>query len=677
MPTPTQKISGAIAQQRVGDASRRRDADSRRAEGASRDELWPQEPVDHLGRPWGQGDKGSQAPPLVLRETPELFDRNKEAGLAWNDGRLATEWKMDEHAVVTTANATWMPEFPVAMPGRICTRSDGRWGPQEYSLWPQMYHSRVLHHACIPVKDGDVEGFETNVRCMFDVVDPSCWAADTTCGVPDLGFLSPRYLNLLKSTAQRVIIKYQTCGDDKEEKQKQFGYHLSQTIYQALDQLFILLTWRTHAVALASHVQRLTLELCGLIVLFDVVQPRVHNRSFVAKTPLAVRGAFTDNAGTAQGLFRLGIPTWFIQPLTSLVRVVKAVNPTPVSSQMSDELSQPRLYSGDGDLAGIVQHPGDWPFKMQQEVLKNLCDVKLPSMPRVLDTDGAPPAKKARADNSADSNLDRVQTNQPGNSSQSGHSSRRTHRGKRAAAPTQPVPVHPSLCYQRPKTSVVPEVWAEALTAVGTLPPPRSASTFYWPPPFWFESQGEKVKRYFHNYVRIRGFCRQRLLDPTLGAEPLRIAEWRDALWGDYQVQVSEATSTTLSKKNKDRRDVQQNIRRLFSKTAGLPTYDSAQSLQWGANAVNVDSVNGPAVRAQILWEVHEINWRCEMRELDAALTNSHEWGTLQRWEREARCGEWPPHRPGQNQRKKNTNQRKEDRIQQNEDSDLRNELSD
>ncbi|KAH9936584.1 uncharacterized protein B0H18DRAFT_867928 [Fomitopsis serialis] len=547
---------------------------------------------------------------------------------------------MDERAVVTTANASWMPEFPVASPGRICTRADGRWGPQEYSLWPQMYHKNVLHHACIPAMGEYVEGFELNVKSMFDPVDPSRWAVDLTCGVPDLGLLDSTYLNELKRTAQRAILRYQSCGAEKEEKEKQFGNHLCQTIYQALDQLAILPTWRAHAVALATHIQRLALELCGLIVLFDVVQPRVNNLSFVARKALGVRGAFTDNAGTAQGLFRLGIPVWYIQPLTMKLRVVEVVDPTPVSSVMSENLSQPRLYSGSGDLAGIVQHPGDWPFKMQHETLKTLLDAKLPVLPREIpDTDGPPPAKKAKAGDDTDPNLDRA------NASQSGNPSRRTHRGKRKAAPAQPVAAHPSLCYQKPSGCVVPDVWADVLTAVGTLPPPSSAATYFWPPPFWFESQGEKVKRYYHNYVRIRAFCRQRLLDPTIGAEPLRIAEWRDTLWGDYYVQGSETASNDMGKKkNKDRRDVQQNVRRLFSKTAALPTYDSAQTVQWGAIRLDVNSTNEAAVRAQILWEVHEINWRCEMLQLDAALTNSSQWGTLQRWERESRVSRiWSP----------------------------------
>lgn len=61
---------------------------------------------------------------------------------------------MDHRAVVTTPNAKWMPEYPVATPGQVVTRTDGWWGPQEYSFWPQVYDTTVAHHTCIPVEDG-------------------------------------------------------------------------------------------------------------------------------------------------------------------------------------------------------------------------------------------------------------------------------------------------------------------------------------------------------------------------------------------------------------------------------------------------------------------------------------------------------------------------------------------
>ena len=282
---------------------------------------------------------------LVLDETPLLFRTSqccqniikklisslapsKDAAIAsirWCDGRLAADWQMSSRAVVTTANATWMPEFPVASPGQICTRVDGRWGPQEYSLWPQVYHPKVLHHACIPVKDAKIRGQGFVFKTLHDPIPPHEWEEDYNCGMPELGFLRPQFLESLKADADAVITKFKRCGADTKADQKQYGYALCSTITQAFDRLLLLPTSRMHAVALAAHVQRLCLELSGLTVLFDILQPRTRDVGYVAKDTLPLRGAFTSNPSTAQAFFKLRIPVWFIQPLTKHVRVLEVV----------------------------------------------------------------------------------------------------------------------------------------------------------------------------------------------------------------------------------------------------------------------------------------------------------------------------------------------------------------
>lgn len=529
---------------------------------------------------------------------------------------------MDKRAIVTTANAAWMPEFPVATSEQSGTRLDSRWGPQEYSVWPQLYHPRVVHHSCIPVKGDARPVLHFDASALWDKITAEDWEWDANCGVPDLGLLNSARLRLLANCATSVIERFKACRPSDNDRS--YGSHLAATIRQGIDRLRVLPTWRTHTLALAAHVQRLLLEICGLIVLYDIVQPRLKDSAFIAKRSLPVRGAFTSDAGTAQGLHRLGIPVWFIQPLTTRVRVLKVVTPTPISSLLSDELSLPRLPWGTGTLGGVVQHPGAWPFKMQEEALKSLLDATLPPLP----TDDpkepdAPPSKRSRISN-----------DKPNVTGKSCNTQRRpTHRGTRSAAPTTAAP-HPSLRYRPDEFGEIPSLWTDALSVVGTLPTPALSSAYFWPPPFLFQWAGQKGDRYLHNYVRIRSFCRQRLLDPTVGASPLRIPQWRDALWGDYRVD-EQPTSGSLTAAAKERRQIQQNIRDLFSRSAGLRSYDADATVQWGGDTHSLGTLKDPGIRVQILWEIHEVSWRCELLGLDAALTGSREWATLQRWERE------------------------------------------
>ena len=67
-----------------------------------------------------------------------------DAQVALDFGGLIALW--------TTPNAREILQFPHISGRRIVTRTDGLWGPQEYTRWPQQYHPDVVHHVCIPVE---------------------------------------------------------------------------------------------------------------------------------------------------------------------------------------------------------------------------------------------------------------------------------------------------------------------------------------------------------------------------------------------------------------------------------------------------------------------------------------------------------------------------------------------
>ena len=168
------------------------------------------------------------------------------------------------------------------------------------------------------------------------------------------GFLEPDFCNRLCTEVQRCI-NYWTL--DRRSREIACGERLCFTIQRAMDQLTRLPATTHHTVLLAVHVQRLTLELCGLHVYYDTVKPRLGLASYVARDALPVRGAFTPNAGEAQELFRVGVPVWFIQPLTRYARVVEVVYPEPVCNKLDVDLSYPRL---DTTLEGLAGSPGRW-----------------------------------------------------------------------------------------------------------------------------------------------------------------------------------------------------------------------------------------------------------------------------------------------------------------------------
>ncbi|GBE89474.1 hypothetical protein SCP_1601360 [Sparassis crispa] len=94
------------------------------------------------------------------------------------------------------------------------------------------------------------------------------------------------------------------------------------------------------------------------------------------------------------------------------------------------------------------------------------------------------------------------------------------------------------------------------------------------------------------------------------------------------------ASKSSTAKKAKDKHERQQNIRQLFAATGRMSWYDETMEPSWGEDPISLDNVVD--ICEQILWELHETNWCCELRALNAHLLDMSKWGSLHQWEREA-----------------------------------------
>lgn len=197
----------------------------------------------------------------------------------------------------------------------------------------------------------------------------------------------------------------------------------------------------------------------------------------------------------------------------------------------------------------------------------------------------------------------------------------------------------------------------DALKGVSPVAQPPASSVYFYPPPFLLDTistRGSvpdgaphpeaarvdaKVDRYLHNLVRIRSFCRMRLFSPTLSSHPMTIAEWRMALWGEY----SEAAftlppvSTSSARRAKRRNEERNGVGRLFTRVGLISTYrDDMTPLLETVAVTLADAATDIGIRGLLLWESHEINFRCELMALDTALVQREDWSEIHRWEREA-----------------------------------------
>ncbi|EIW51993.1 uncharacterized protein TRAVEDRAFT_83647, partial [Trametes versicolor FP-101664 SS1] len=201
--------------------------------------------------------------------------------------------------------------------------------------------------------------------------------------------------------------------------------------------------------------------------------------------------------------------------------------------------------------------------------------------------------------------------------------------------------IFPSRSYYSSPFYTLTPIWRDALQGVSPVAQPSASSVFFYPPPFLLDTISTLacVHRYLHNLVRIRPFCRMRLFSPTLPCHPMTIAEWRVALWGEYSEAAfatppTPTASVLRAKRKTEERNV---VGRLFTRVGLIPTYrDDMVPLLETVPVSLADAATDIRIRGLLLWESHEINFRCELMALDTALVQREHWSEIHRWEREA-----------------------------------------
>ncbi|EIW62390.1 uncharacterized protein TRAVEDRAFT_115234 [Trametes versicolor FP-101664 SS1] len=534
---------------------------------------------------------------------------------------------------VTTPNQDFIPEYPVERT-MIKTYADGRWGVHEYSRWPQLLVDGMWHIACIPRRDW---GLRNGLReVLWRSLKTSDWKEDPTAVVAELGFIEKTVVDDLAKAAETSIARYQAI-EGVPSHRMEYGLQLIVVLRQCMDRLKLLASGPATAVAVAAHVQRLALELAGLTTYLTVVLPRLESHDDYKLSLLEVIGAFVKEGTAAATCVRLGLPVFFLQPLTRHIKVWQVVSVTRASFELSEtDSSQPILHRP-REFAGMMNLTGNWTAHMVVRISRDLCSSTLPEMSAPTASasgEASPEAKRPRAESSqmAGKQLAMPVRTRPESASP----------GALERPITSAGGAHPSREYMRSPFCSLPFVWVRALVEAGTLPQPPGSIVYFFPPPFLLDT---KVHRYLHNLVRIRSFCRLRLFDPTRDGRPLSVADWRNALWGDYVVKDQPVVTTTIADKKRCKRRYEEKnaVSRLFGRDGSLRSYREDDAFLLGDIEVTRSvACSDRRVRSLLLWESHELNFRCELVALDRALLPRTGWPAFSQWQREARLsGVW------------------------------------
>ncbi|KAI0707014.1 hypothetical protein C8Q76DRAFT_770794 [Earliella scabrosa] len=553
----------------------------------------------------------------------------------------------------TSPNALWVPRFAVAH-SDITTYTDGRWGAHEYSRWPQEFTREAFHIHCIPSPPSGVVGGATTTtpspsgthpdtpsNVLWLTLEPTHWC-ESNCGVVGVGRLDADVLSELSTEVDRVVATYQTC--ERHEGWNIIGDFIVACLRNTLDRLRNLPAASTVIISLAAHVQRLALELWGMVKWLRVVLPRVRKKVVCSSLVLDVLGAHTHDPSVAQMLHHAGVPVWLQQTITEEMVVYEVVELTELPVYFSSTPSFPRMLLAKRDLSGALNLPGEWLRAMHAVVRRQLLASQLPQLLSSEDDSGQsdePPAKRLREAGPAPPviilqdprNMKTLRQPLPVQPGPPGPTRRvrarlqkaaeRATAGLQAETSSRPrAPPHPSRTFHPSREVIEPTAWSIALHHASPVPQPITSVRYYFAPPFLLDT--------------LVGYA------PPLDRRVRYLHQWGgrsqfpngDALWGDYRL---DGDPGPVVGREKIRHETQLNVRKLFGMNHSLPSYDDTRQPMYGNTAITPELLasDGGAC-ARVIWDAYETNWRCELLALDALMMGSDKWPELQRWVRES-----------------------------------------
>ncbi|PIL25416.1 hypothetical protein GSI_13306 [Ganoderma sinense ZZ0214-1] len=348
-----------------------------------------QEPIEHDVPPEAQVPVTPASLQVNVKGNPRPGYTDAFAGIVVAQAYTAQGW--DSNIVVTSPNADWVPEFAVAH-SEITTFADGHWGRHEYSRWPQEFAKEAFHIHCIPSKprpDGPREILWHTLGCMD-------WKPED-CGIAGVGFLDKQVQNDLVKEVDSVLSCYFTCNDGSAGAGwNKIGSFLTVCLQHTVDRLRSIPAVPGIIISLVAHVQRLTLELSGLIEWLKEVSKRVTSVDDYSWLVLDVVGAYMADPSVAQVLHRAGIPVWLQCQRNTHLKIYKVVTATDIPDDFSKVPSYPRLVLAKRDLSGALNMPGEWQRAMAAVVRCQLCESQLPKLLEEERDGMLPPAKRLR-----------------------------------------------------------------------------------------------------------------------------------------------------------------------------------------------------------------------------------------------------------------------------------------
>ena len=243
------------------------------------------------------------------------------------DGKVAT---VIQEFVCTTPNQDRI-YLPPMQKRDIFLRSDFRYGPDDFTLWPQPFLLEYPHLGAIPRQPED--RFASLSIMWWNPTRSDFFPVEN--GVLDgMGQLSTAKYWAFQDMSKEIKERIEIYKKESTPRANSLVSSLARAMEDALIRMGSLkspfgLMWFK-----ITEFQRLYLELYALLDYLQIYKPRMDGLQPPATTVANCIGAFTNVPHIAQYFHRAGLPIWFIQPWKTgpfpynVLTVVSPLDPT-------------------------------------------------------------------------------------------------------------------------------------------------------------------------------------------------------------------------------------------------------------------------------------------------------------------------------------------------------------
>ena len=264
------------------------------------------------------------------------------------DGRVAVIHPSSSNFYICSPNSEYIP-LPPGQRCNVYPRIDGRFGPDDHTQWPQPFSAKFPHLSCIPTKidehsviwDGPTRQDFIHINYNQEKIGFGKW--------------SERWLETLGTSTNWLL-------DEVARRRVQNKRLDSHTEVMPLSTYLRRALWRLRAVSMSQRgamislrlVQRLWLELYGLMEYVDKFLPCMEGRAPPAEQQANVIGSFVHTADSAERLFAAGIPYWLVRGVRTfdtenILSIGTVVEPNHRLIVEDHAIYAPRIYQGDSN----------------------------------------------------------------------------------------------------------------------------------------------------------------------------------------------------------------------------------------------------------------------------------------------------------------------------------------